>query len=39
MKTGKYYEGLFNDCAAAMLQAGLLVGVAMVAALALISAL
>jgi hypothetical protein len=34
---GKYYEGLFNDCAAAMLQAALLVGVALAAALGIAS--
>lgn len=33
---GKYYRGFFNDCAAGMLQAGLLVGVALAAALCLI---
>ncbi len=37
MKKGKYYQGMFNDCAGAMLQAGLLVGVALAGALALVS--
>lgn len=37
MKTGKYYKGMFNDCAGAMLQASLLVGVALAGALVLVS--
>ncbi len=37
MQKGKYYEGMFNDCAGAMLQAGLLRRCRLAGALALVS--